>query len=176
MVKKKMETSGGETGSSLAVDNSNSCSSAAQGASLFTSNLSDSSSSYRDEIQKSGKRGSLTRSKSHSSASHRSCSSRRSKGNEGLGLAAECASGSSMELMSGFHEACSEGEIINDSRFNDISCISYAHDRTIDEKEDISRIDMSKESANEEQHNSASGVKQTRHEHPATGSSKTGAN
>ena len=42
-------------------------------------------------------------------------------------------------LMSSYGEAASEWEI-NDSRFNDISCISYA-DRTIDEK-DTSRYDM----------------------------------
>lgn len=35
--------------------------------------------------------------------------------------------------MSSYGEGASEGEI-NDSRFNDISCISYA-DRTIDEKD-----------------------------------------
>ena len=35
--------------------------------------------------------------------------------------------------MSSYGEAASECEI-NDSRFNDISCISYA-DRTIDEKD-----------------------------------------
>ena len=46
--------------------------------------------------------------------------------------------GSSLKLSSQGESAC-EGEI-NDSRFNDISCIDYA-DRTIDEK-DTSRIDV----------------------------------
>mmetsp|Transcript_8103 Transcript_8103/g.9686 ORF Transcript_8103/g.9686 Transcript_8103/m.9686 type:complete len:80 (-) Transcript_8103:1708-1947(-) len=49
-------------------------------------------------------------------------------------------------LTSSYEAASSDGEI-NDSRFNDISCISYA-DRTIDEKDTVSRIDMSKESIN----------------------------
>lgn len=47
---------------------------------------------------------------------------------------------------SSFEGATSESEI-NDSRFNDISCISYA-DRTIDEKDNVSRNDVSKEEAN----------------------------
>ena len=46
--------------------------------------------------------------------------------------------GSSLKLSSQGESAC-EGEI-NDSRFNDISCIDYA-DRTLDEK-DTSRIDV----------------------------------
>ena len=49
-------------------------------------------------------------------------------------------------LMSSYDEAASEG-VFNDSGFNDISCISYA-DRTIDEKDTVSRIDVSKESVN----------------------------
>ena len=52
--------------------------------------------------------------------------------------------GSSSMLMSSYNEAESESEI-NDSRFNDISCISYA-DRTIDEKDNASRIDVSNKS------------------------------
>ena len=50
--------------------------------------------------------------------------------------------------MSSYGEGASEGEI-NDSRFNDISCISYA-DRTIDEKDHSTqsiRNDMSSKEA-----------------------------
>lgn len=46
-------------------------------------------------------------------------------------------------LMSSYGEATSECEI-NDSRFNDISCISYA-DRTIDEKDTSQNDIQSKE-------------------------------
>lgn len=52
--------------------------------------------------------------------------------------------GSSSMLTSCYNEAESESEI-NDSRFNDISCISYA-DRTIDEKDSASRNDVSNKS------------------------------
>lgn len=50
-------------------------------------------------------------------------------------------------LMSSYDEATSEG-VFNDSRFNDISCISYAADRSNDEKDIVSRIDVSKDSVN----------------------------
>lgn len=53
---------------------------------------------------------------------------------------------SSSLLSASYAEVVSEGEVI-DSRFNDISCISYG-ERTADEKETVSRLDVSKELMN----------------------------
>ena len=58
--------------------------------------------------------------------------------------------------MSSYGEAASECEI-NDSRFNDISCISYA-DRTIDEKD---RNDVLRESIAAENNSSRSSYNNT---------------
>ena len=45
-------------------------------------------------------------------------------------------------VLSSRYEVASSNEEINDSRFNDISCISFA-DRTMDEKDNLSRNDVS---------------------------------
>ena len=69
----------------------------------------------------------------------RSKSFETSEKKENIAKATDEYAGSSLKLSSYGESAC-EGEI-NDSRFNDISCIDYA-DRTIDEKDNASRIDV----------------------------------
>lgn len=102
-----------------------------------------------------GQARSHTRSRSYSSSSISNFSSHKASSSSKINPChggVDCASDKSMLLMSSYGESASEGacEIINDSRFNDISCISYGTlDRTtmlmnLEDKDTISRIDVSK--------------------------------